>query len=687
MDPIGRGDIGPIPGIKLLERLLADGFIAREQYERAAIYARRRSIRAEEALLELGDVEEAALLGHLATRLRTQFVSTEKLAQVKVPPALLKLIPQRVAERFIICPVLYDRATGTLSVVAGEIDAYDIEKELVLLTKVRRVRVLLARYNAVLALIRKSYAEETDAFRTLLESARTEATRMKVDLDYKGEGRHPTTGSFGLDFGPGLDDAPAARPITASALEPPHGVSVVTPAPMPTPEQLPAMPSSIPAQAAPAHQSREATLELVNVLVALLEQDRGDLRGHSAQVARLSKELARLSGLDDGERQAIALAANLHDIGKAGSYHLTAMNVARYEGHRTRAERSRSAPVKLLSAAELPEETNLALEHMYERFDGGGFPDGLAGEEIPIGARILAIADTFLDLTTSEKNPYRRKLTDEEGVSVCQELSGSLFDPRLIDLLKRKIASDRARRRLGERSSLLVVDPDAEDATLLELRLVEQGFHVSVAPDLDSAIRLLRERPAHFIVSEVELGAYDGFELLQRLDDLSGERPVVFFHTRINDRETITKALEAGVADFIVKPTSPEVVAAKVERYALQTKQRPATARMRGVQGSLSEMSLPEVIQIFGNGRKTGRLSIASDGKRGEVFFNEGMVYDASYEGLEGAEAVYAMLSLVDGEFFLDPSVTREENKIGMSAEGLLLEGMRRLDEAARDGS
>ena len=680
MDPIGRGDIGPIPGIKLLERLLADGFIAREQYERAAIYARRRSIRGEEALLELGEVEEAAFLGHLATRLRTQFVSTEKLAQVKVPPALLKLIPQRVAERFVICPVLYDRATATLSVVAGEFDAYDIEKELVLLTKVRQVRVLLARYNAVHALIRKSYAEETDAFRTLLESTRAEGARMKIDLDYKADGRHPTTGAFGLDFGPGLDEAP--RPITAPALDPvqpAHGVSVVTPSPaLRTPTEQPAVPAA-------AH-SREAQLELVNVLVALLEQDRGELRGHSAQVARLSKELARLDGLGDEARHAIALAANLHDIGKTGSYHLTAMNVARYEGHRTRAERSRSAPVKLLSAAELPAETNVALEHMYERFDGGGFPDGLSGEEIPIGARILALADTFLDLTTTEKNPYRRKLSEEEGLSVCQELSGSLFDPRLIELLKRKISSDRARSRLGDRSNLLVIDPDAEDATLLELRLVEQGFHVSVASDLESALRLFRARPAHFIVSEIELGANDGFELISRLDGLGGDRPVIFFHTRINDRETITKALEAGVADFIVKPTSPEVVAAKIERYALQTKQRPATERMRGVQGSLREMSLPEVIQIFGNGRKTGRLSIASDGKRGEVFFNEGMVYDASYEGLEGADAVYAMLSLLDGEFFLDPSVTREENKIGMSAEGLLLEGMRRLDEATRDG-
>lgn len=678
MDPIGRGDIGPIPGIKLLERLLADGFIAREQYERAAIYARRRSIRAEEALLELGETEEAALLGHLATRLRTQFVSTEKLAQVKVAPALLKLIPQRVAERFVICPVLYDRTSATLSVVAGEIDAYDIEKELALLTKVRRVRVLLARYNAVLALIRKSYAEETDAFRTLLESVRAEASRMKVDLDYKSDGRHPETGSFGLDFGPGLDDPPASRPITATAFEPVHGVSVVAP--------TPTAGSEPPAPRETGH-SHEAQLELVNVLVALLEQDRGELRGHSAQVARLSKELARLDGLNEQARHAIALAANLHDIGKTGSYHLTAMNVARYEGHRTRAERSRSAPVKLLSAAELPSETCLAIEHMYERFDGTGFPDALSGEEIPLGARILALSDTFIDLTTSDKNPYRRKLTEEEGLSVCQELAGSLFDPRLVELLKRKIVSDRARRRLGDRSDLLVIDSDAEDATLLELRLVEQGFHVRVASDLETALRLHRMRPAHFIVSEVELGQHDGFDLLSSLDALGGERPVVFFHTRVNDRETITRALEAGVVDFIVKPTSPEVVAAKIERYALQTRSRPATARMRGVQGSLSEMSLPEVIQIFGNGRKTGRLAITSEGKHGEVFFNEGMVYDAAYEGLEGAEAVYAMLSLVDGEFFLDPSVTREENRIGMSAEGLLLEGMRRLDEAARDGA
>src|SRR5690606_4939276 len=120
---------------------------------------------------------------------------------------------------------------------------------------------------------------------------------------------------------------------------------------------------------------REPQLELVNVLVALLEQDRGDLRGHSAQATRLCRTVGRLLGMDRDAVHALALAASLHDIGKAGSYHLTALNVAKYEGHRARAEKSRLAPLKLFEAAQLPEPTQLALAHMYERVDGSGFPD------------------------------------------------------------------------------------------------------------------------------------------------------------------------------------------------------------------------------------------------------------------------------------------------------------------------
>src|SRR5690606_17810540 len=123
-------DLGPVPGSKMLERLVADGVIARAQHDRAIVHARRKGIRAEEALFELGDLDEATFLGKLASRYRTQFVSTEKLSKVVVPQPLLRLVPEKLAERLAVCPVTFDRATTTLSVVTGDLERHDLEKQL-----------------------------------------------------------------------------------------------------------------------------------------------------------------------------------------------------------------------------------------------------------------------------------------------------------------------------------------------------------------------------------------------------------------------------------------------------------------------------------------------------------------------------------------------------------------------------
>jgi response regulator RpfG family c-di-GMP phosphodiesterase len=674
VDPTGFGELGPVAGAKMLERLLADGVIVTAQYERSIVHARRKGIRAEEALLELGDIDEATFLGKLASRYRTQFVSTEKLAKATVSPALVRLVPQKVAERLGVCPVLFDRASVTLSVVAGDLETHDLEKQLQLLTNVKNVRVLFARPLAVHALIRKHYGHESDAFQTLLSASRRADAGFDVQLDYKREGASDP--SVGIDFGVGLE--PAAPPA------PPVGA---------TPQRI-ELPASPPSQAVGGFElgagaassrafERDSQLELVNVLVALLEQDRGDLRGHSAQAARLSKTIGKLLGMNDDALYGLALAATLHDIGKVGTYHLTAMNVARYDGHRARAEKTRLAPVKLFEAADLPETTIQILAHLYERYDGSGFPDGLEADAIPLGARVLAVVETYLDVTQTDKNPYRRKLAPQEAHEACAELARSVFDPSVVDVLKRVVLGDEAKKRLAGRRDVLLVDPTPEDATLLELRLVEHGFDVVVVADLEAAVRKLGERTFHLVVTEIELSRGDGFQLLDSIREMGVAAPSVIVHTRRGDRETIGRAFERGAVDLIVKPASPDVVAVKIEQLVLKQTQGSSQIK-RGVHGSLREMSLPEVIQIFSNGRKSGRLRVTSGPRIGEVHFAEGLVFDATYGGARGADAVYAMLALVDGEFELDPSFTPTENKIGMSAEGLLLEGMRRLDEAGR---
>src|SRR5690606_9126976 len=220
-----------------------------------------------------------------------------------------------------------------------------------------------------------------------------------------------------------------------------------------------------------------AYIETLNVLVSLLENSRQDLRGHSAQVSRLIKKIAERIGLTGSQLISLQVAAFLHDLGKAGAYHLTTLNVAEYEGHAAQARKTLTSPARLMEAVGLSSDTKSAVEEMYERYDGQGFPGGLKGKDIALGARILAIADTYADLTQNPRNPFRKRLRPVEACEVLSRYKGTVFDPNLVDLFKQTVTGEDLKARLlANRHRALVVDPDPEETTVLELRMVEQGF-------------------------------------------------------------------------------------------------------------------------------------------------------------------------------------------------------------------
>ena len=94
-------------------------------------------------------------------------------------------------------------------------------------------------------------------------------------------------------------------------------------------------------------------------------------------------------------------------------------------------------------------------------------------------------------------------------------------------------------------------------------------------------------------------------------------------------------------------------------------------------------MGLPDMVQILWHGRKTCNLRIECDAGRGEIHFEGGQIVHALFGELAGEEAFYKMLTLADGTFRMDPGFEPSKKTITSSPEGLLLEGMRRLDEAS----
>jgi putative nucleotidyltransferase with HDIG domain len=154
---------------------------------------------------------------------------------------------------------------------------------------------------------------------------------------------------------------------------------------------------------------------------------------HTRRVQDQTVHLARALGVnDEGEIQAIKAAALLHDVGKLA----VPEHILNKPGRLSPAEyeiMKRHAPVgaDILSVIGFPYAVAPIVRHHHENWDGTGYPDGIRGDSIPTGSRILAVVDCF-DALTSDR-PYRPRMTDAEALKIVSDRRGTMYDPRVVD--------------------------------------------------------------------------------------------------------------------------------------------------------------------------------------------------------------------------------------------------------------
>lgn len=155
--------------------------------------------------------------------------------------------------------------------------------------------------------------------------------------------------------------------------------------------------------------------------------------GHSSRVTKISLAIGRELGLSKDDLQNLEYATLFHDIGKIG----ISDNILNKPGKLTSEEFElmRKHPligVRILQGIEFLDESLPIIKHHHERVDGNGYPDGLSDSEIPFGARILAIADTFDAMVTDR--PYRKAVSEEDAIQEIIRNKGSQFDSELVDV-------------------------------------------------------------------------------------------------------------------------------------------------------------------------------------------------------------------------------------------------------------
>lgn len=166
--------------------------------------------------------------------------------------------------------------------------------------------------------------------------------------------------------------------------------------------------------------------------IAIEEKDHYT-RGHSIRVAELSVKLAKLAGISDEDAQIIFRAAMLHDIGQIAIEE----SIIHKPGALTEAELAemRQHPetaVKILEPLHFSQEFLDIIRHHHEWWNGHGYPSGLSRKGIPIGARVIAIADSF-DAMASER-PYRAKMSTKMALNRLEDGANRQWDPDLVKL-------------------------------------------------------------------------------------------------------------------------------------------------------------------------------------------------------------------------------------------------------------
>ena len=188
-----------------------------------------------------------------------------------------------------------------------------------------------------------------------------------------------------------------------------------------------------------ANYLRNQTQDALRALVQVVDERDHHTLNHSELVSRYSRMIAECLDMPQEDIETIASAAMLHDLGKVGMADdiLFGTRGLTLE-QRHRAEDHAAVGAMLLAKFPLFDKGSILVRHHHEHYDGKGYPDGLQGENIPLGSRIISVADAYQAMT--ENRTYRPALTPEQAITRLQEGCGTQFDPHIVETFVQAMA-------------------------------------------------------------------------------------------------------------------------------------------------------------------------------------------------------------------------------------------------------
>jgi len=241
---------------------------------------------------------------------------------------------------------------------------------------------------------------------------------------------------------------------------------------------------------------------------------------------------------------------------------------------------------------------------------------------------------------------------------------------------------------MADNVKLLLVDDNPMILGMLQQALSSLASITTATDSADALLKAVDDAP-DLLVCDFRMPGMDGRQLLEKLKS----RPATanFSSVLMASKSDIAERLSPQDAadDYLEKPfflkDATRRIKRMIDRIALEKMAK--TAPSDGVvRGNLSQMNVIDLMQSLEMGRKSCQLSLSNDGDKCEVFFVEGQVKHATYGSLVGDAAVFKVLRWTGGNFQLDFEGKTEKETTQLNTQGLLMEGLRLLDESARDG-
>jgi DNA-binding response OmpR family regulator len=235
---------------------------------------------------------------------------------------------------------------------------------------------------------------------------------------------------------------------------------------------------------------------------------------------------------------------------------------------------------------------------------------------------------------------------------------------------------------------VLLVDDNPMVLEMLRQALAQFSSVSTLTDGADAMLRAIDDKP-DLIISDYSMQALDGKQLVQKLKGRSttANIPVILMASKTDITEKL-KVLQDTVEDFIEKPFFLKEAAARikkvVDKISLEKMAREAPGESV-LRGSLAQMNVMDLLQSLDMGHKTCALTLSNGGEKCQMFFTDGQINDAAYGSLKGDEAVYKVLTWTGGNFEINFAGSSTAQTVTRSTQGLLLEGLRLLDESNRD--